>query len=289
MSELQQFAAAKVNLTLKVIGRRPDGYHELESLVAFADVGDTLTLDPDAPVDVVTTGPFAHSIAGANLVAVTLAKLAGLAPSLRLGAIRLDKRLPVAAGIGGGSADAAAVLRLARDANPDVAGAVDWAGLARALGADVPVCLGSIAAWMRGVGERIDVVDPALPLLDVVLVNPLVPVPADKTAQVFRRFQAGAARTGPSEAKVELATRSDVLALMARVGNDLATAAMVVVPAVRDVLAELQRCPGVDCAGLSGGGPTCFAVFADRKQAEAAAMQLAEGHPDWWVTAARLR
>lgn len=290
MSAVRQLAAAKINLTLKVLGRRSDGYHELESLVAFADVGDVVTLDPDAPAGVSITGPFAHSIAGANLIEVTLARLAATVPGLRLGAVHLDKRLPVAAGIGGGSADAAAVIRLARMANPSRAGDVDWNALSLAIGADVPVCLASRAAWMRGVGERIEVLDPALPRLDAVIANPLLPVPADKTAQVFRGLAATpfAVDQAPTMAPVRLVTRHDVLELVQSMGNDLMAAARAVVPAVDDVLAALRSCDGVACTSLSGGGPTCFAIMDDRHQATQAAARLRHRYPTWWVVAATL-
>lgn len=291
MGKYRQLAAAKLNLTLAVLGRRTDGYHELESLVAFADVGDEVTLDTDAAVEVETCGPFAASIAGVNLVAVTLQRVAQAAPGARLGRVTLDKRLPVAAGIGGGSADAAAVLRGLRAANPDLADEIDWAAVALGLGADVPVCLTATAAWMRGVGERVEPIAGGLPALDVVIVNPRVAVPADKTAAVFRRLGApplasAAPRATPS---IALRTREDVLGVMRRVGNDLTEAARAVVPAVDTVLARIAGVPGVTYAGLSGGGPTCFGVLASRGEAEAAARAIQAAEPGWWVVAATLR
>ncbi len=150
MTKFKEFAPAKINLTLRVLGRRPDGYHELESLVAFADVGDWVTLDVSKPVGVTTSGPFAGSIAGANLVEVALRRLVIEAPQLRLGSVHLEKNLPVAAGIGGGSADAAAVIRAVKRANAEQVETLDWNAFALRLGADVPVCLISRAAWMTG-------------------------------------------------------------------------------------------------------------------------------------------
>ena len=188
---ITEVARAKVNLTLEVIGRRPDGYHELASLVAFADIGDKLTLDINRASDISISGPFAPTIAGENLIAVTLRRLLEAEPRLVLGHVHLDKQLPVAAGIGGGSADAAAVIRAVRRANPDLAASIDWTRIGAGLGADVPVCLESKTAWMTGVGE---IVTPmrGWPALQAVLVNPMVPAPVDKTAQVFRRFGAAA-------------------------------------------------------------------------------------------------
>jgi 4-diphosphocytidyl-2-C-methyl-D-erythritol kinase len=197
---ITELARAKVNLTLEVLGRRPDGYHELASLVAFAEIGDLITLDPDVPLkigdaaDAVTiSGPFATSLVGENLIITTLQRLAAVAPGLQIGPIHLAKHLPVAAGIGGGSADAAAMLRAVRHATAGQpqATAVPWAAIAASLGADVPVCVASRACWMTGTGGALTAL-PGLPTLDVVLVNSLGPVPADKTAQVFRALNAPA-------------------------------------------------------------------------------------------------
>lgn len=291
MSIHRQFAAAKLNLTLAVLGRRSDGYHELESLVAFADVGDEVTLDTDHAAEVTTSGPFAASIAGANLVAVALQRVAQAAPGARLGRVMLDKRLPVAAGIGGGSADAAAVLRAVDAANPELAGAIDWPAVALGLGADVPVCLASTAAWMRGIGERVEPIEGGMPPLDVVIVNPRVAVPADKTAAVFRRLGAPAlaAAVPRVQSIARLRTRADVLGVMRRVGNDLTEAAQAVVPAIDAVLACIRGVPGVAYAGVSGGGPTCFGVLESRAGAEAAANAIQAMEPGWWVIAATVR
>src|SRR5690606_18933100 len=145
---ITELARAKVNLTLRVLGRRPDGYHELESLVSFADIGDTVTLTVGAAPEVTVTGAFAMDIAGGNLVEAAMQRLARAEPRLRLGAIEIEKSLPVAAGLGGGSADAAAALRAVRRANPEIADAFDWHGFAARLGADVPVCFADAPALM---------------------------------------------------------------------------------------------------------------------------------------------
>lgn len=291
MTIVREFAPAKVNLTLEVLGKRPDGYHELESLVAFASVGDHVTLDTSTPVGTTVTGPFGATIAGANLIDVTLAKLAAAEPLLQLGRVTLDKQLPIAAGIGGGSADAAAVLRAVRRVNPALVDAVDWNAVAVSLGADVPVCLASRLSWMRGLGERVRPLEAAEAInLPALIVNPLAPVPADKTAQVFRALAAGpvgdAFITSPA---VPQAWTSTTVREIVRVGrNDLEAPARKIVPAVEGVLDALARLPGCTLARMSGGGPTCFALFPTDGEAHAAAHRLAECRPDWWVRATTL-
>lgn len=290
MHSIVEQAAPKVNLTLQVLGRRPDGYHELDSLVAFAhDVFDVITLTPSASHAVTTTGPFAGSIAGANLVSVTLDRIAQFAPHMVLGAVELQKNLPVAAGIGGGSADAAAVMRAVMRANRHAAVDVDWNAIAASLGADVPVCLGNNAQRLRGIGELLTAID-GLPELAIVLANPQVPVPADKTAQVFRAL---AARPLTHEARrpsapLHFGSRADLLTHMRAIGNDLLASARDIVPAIDVVLQALNASPACELAQLSGGGPTCFGVFPDRAAAAAAADALKAAHPAWWVRASRL-
>lgn len=286
---ITEHARAKINLTLSVKGKRPDGYHELESLVAFAAEGDVVTLEPGAVREIAVLGPFGASIAGENLLQVTLAKLSAAEPRLVLGRVTLEKRLPVAAGIGGGSADAAALLRAVQRANPELATAVDWAAIAKSLGADVPVCLSNRASWMRGVGERLEPLGVPLPDLDVILVNPLVPVVADKTARVFRTLAAPPLDPDAgAEARPQLIDRAAVVALMRRVGNDLQAPAATVVPEMETVLEALSALPGVEAVQASGGGPTCFAVMANKQAAHAGAGQLKAAHPGWWVVATSL-
>ena len=178
-------ANAKINVFLRVLSAREDGYHDLESLVAFAAVGDRLTFHPGPTSRVTTFGPFAADIDGPNLLDKALAQLREVDPGLLLGTVELEKNLPVAAGLGGGSADAAALLRAVRHANPERAGRIDWHGLAARLGADVPVCLAGAPALICGVGDMVEPLGPGhrLPPLACVLVNPRVPLP---TAQVFR-------------------------------------------------------------------------------------------------------
>jgi 4-diphosphocytidyl-2-C-methyl-D-erythritol kinase len=289
MSSLVELARAKVNLTLRVLRRRPDGYHELESSVVFAHVADSLALTPAAVSSVSVTGPFAPAIVGENLLARALALLESIEPRLILGHVALEKRLPVAAGLGGGSADAAALLRAVRYANPDVAGRIDWPRLATRLGADVPVCLGSSASLIRGVGEAIEPID--VPHLPAVLVNPRVPVPADKTARVFAELGARPVADLRHERSAPIgafATIRDVVAYVRSYGNDLAPPARRIMPAVIQVETVLAAARGALYVGVSGAGPTCFALFEASEEAEAAAKALSAIQPGWWIAATTL-
>lgn len=282
-------ARAKINLSLSVLGRRPDGFHEILSLVAFADAADWIRLDLSKPAGLVVNGPFAGCISGLNLIETALKLVLEAAPELRIGEVYLEKNLPVASGVGGGSADAAAVLRAIRTANPELSPSIDWQAIARRLGADVPVCLADRPAWMSGIGERLHLLNDPLPRLDVVLVNPLVDVPADKTARVFRALAAPslmAAGMPDNAALPAIPNRTELLALMRRVDNDLQVPAIAVVPSTDTVLEALEQCDGAEIVRLSGAGPTCFAVFADERAAATAAQNLAAKHPGWWIRSA---
>ena len=281
---LREAAPAKLNLDLLVTGRRGDGYHELDSLVVFADVGDALAFAPAATLELEPAGPFAAELpaSGENIVARAarrLAAQAGIAPAAR---IVLDKRLPVAAGIGGGSADAAAALRglrrLWRLALDDAA----LGELGLGLGADVPVCLRGAPARMRGIGERLEPL-PGLPPLDLVLVNPRRPL---ATAAVFKalrleRFSRRADDLPPA------LDRRDLVALLARSRNDLEAPVRALLPAIGEALALLAADPACGLARMSGSGPTCFGVFPDATAAQDAAARLAAARPGWWVAACR--
>jgi 4-diphosphocytidyl-2-C-methyl-D-erythritol kinase len=284
MAPIREEARAKVNLTLQVRGRRPDGYHCLESLIAFAaGVGDevTLTLSEHPAVHIV--GPFAGAIAGKNLLERTLDKLAAEEPRLRLGRVDLTKHLPVAAGLGGGSADAAALLRAVRRANPDLAAGIDWMKIAAALGADVPVCLASRPALAWGVGERI-VELPGLPQIPAVLANALASVPPDKTARVFGSLAAPAIGEPPGPAALpSFGGLASLLDFMRTRGNDLLPAAQSVLPSIAATRAALASDPRCLYAGLSGAGPTCFGIFATGEDAAVAAAHLKRAQPGWWI------
>ncbi|MCZ7595637.1 MAG: 4-(cytidine 5'-diphospho)-2-C-methyl-D-erythritol kinase [Hyphomicrobium sp.] len=281
MAFITERARAKINLTLRVLGRRADGYHALESLIVFADVGDEVRFVPGSERGVHMSGPYA-AIPGGNLVDVALERLAAADPQLILGRVEVQKQLPIAAGIGGGSADAAAVLRAVRRCNP--ASTVDWGAVAAALGADVSVCLADRSALVWGVGEH---VEPTanLPRLAAVLVCP-PGAPLGKTKQVFARLSVPPA--GPAHPPAPLPDFPDAAALIAYmrgVGNDLREAAHAAMPASAAAEAALAALPDCLYASLSGAGPTSYGIFADAALAGAAAAKLRARHPDWWIVA----
>ena len=277
-------APAKINLYLHVTGRRDDGYHELDSLVAFADVHDTVAVSPSATLGQAIDGPFAEALSdeGDNLVLKAARALADRAGVSDGAAIRLTKRLPVAAGIGGGSADAAAALQaLTALWSLDVAEST-LMDIGLALGADVPICLAGHAAFVGGIGERIDRA-PALPVAGIVLANPLEPL---ATPAVFK------ARTGPFSTAGRFerppADAADLAALLDGRRNDLSEAAVSLCPAIGVVLDRLAACPDVRLARMSRSGATCFALFDTVEAATAQAGVIARDKPDWWVASGRL-
>jgi 4-diphosphocytidyl-2-C-methyl-D-erythritol kinase len=286
---LREIARAKINLTLRVLGRRADGYHEIESLVAFAAIGDQVALTPGPEDRVAVSGPFARDIDGPNLLETALALLREHNAKLQLGTVLLEKNLPVAAGLGGGSADAAALLRAVRRANPERAGAVAWHAMAARLGADVPVCLAGKPALISGVGDKVEPLGAkyALPPVAAVLVNPLLPLP---TAQVYAALAAGPA-PGSAPPLAPPGPFSDLASLvefMRRHGNDLERPATALLPIISDIKAALAAQPGCRIAAMSGSGPTCFGIFVDATSAAQAAGGLAAMHPHWWVAATQV-
>ncbi len=285
-----ELARAKVNLTLRVLGRRPDGYHELESLVVFADVGDLVMLNVGSEPSVTMSGRFASGVAGDNLAAKALQIAAEAEPRLQLGAVTIEKNLPIAAGLGGGSADASATLRAVRRANPDFAQTVDWLNLAARLGADVPVCFGNAPALMWGVGEKLHRLDD-LPSLPAVLVTSDDPVPADKTREVFRHLRAPALepawRRDP-EPPPRSPDRAAFIAYLKGCSNDLAGPARDLMPACRQVEKALAACPGCRLVRMSGAGPTTFGLFDNIAAARAAAARVSDEHGGWWVKSVML-
>jgi len=283
--EVRERAPAKLNLYLHVVGRRDDGYHLLDSLVAFVDIADEVSVAPASDLSLRIAGPFAVSLlgeTGENLVHRAARLLAAKLRRAPRAALRLEKRLPVASGIGGGSSDAAAALRALRALwRADLPDAV-LGDLALALGADVPVCLRQRAAYLGGIGERIEPA-PALPPTSVVLANPGIALP---TAAVYAR-RAGAF-SEPARFAEAPADAAALAALLAARRNDLAEAAQEIVPAIADILAALAATPGALLARMSGSGATCFALYADARAAEDAAQSLAAAHPRWWVKAGAL-
>lgn len=290
MTSVTEQARAKVNLTLRVVGRRADGYHDLESLVAFADCADRIVFTPGAALDLVVQGPGAEACGALadNLVLRAAKLFADQLGALVTGRFTLDKHLPVAAGIGGGSADAAAALRCLARANAVAPDDARLRAVARAVGADVPVCLASTACVMSGVGESLAPLP--LPRLPCVLVNPRVAV---ATSEVF-------AALGLKRAELLVGARdivaapawpkpgaglADWFAVLGRYGNDLEAPALKIAPAVGMVLAALRATDGVRLARMSGSGATCFALYDDDAAAAAAAARLRRDAPQWWVHA----
>jgi 4-diphosphocytidyl-2-C-methyl-D-erythritol kinase len=282
-------AAAKINLTLRILGRRHDGFHELESLVAFAPFGDRLTLWLDRPLDLKVSGPTA---AGAGPLADNLAMravraLAERIEGLRLGRFALVKRLPSGAGLGGGSADAAAALRLIAKLNGLALEDPCIHDAARATGADVPVCLDPRPRIMRGIGEVLSA-PLALPKLGILIVHPGLPLP---TGSVFKALglapgeRLAARSSAPPPAA---ATRDALLTWLATERNDLESAAIAIAPQIADVLGAIGGLAGCRLARMSGSGSSCFGLFDSARTALLAAKRLAAVHPSWWVRAGLL-
>lgn len=275
MGSLEEFGPAKVNLYLHVTGRRADGYHLLDSLAVFPAVGDWLSYAPAAALSLELDGSFATGLAAEpdNLVlraARQLAAAAGVPAGGRLG---LEKNLPVASGIGGGSTDAAAALRLLARAWKVQA---DLPGIALGLGADVPVCLTRRTVRMTGIGETL-LPAPALPEFGIVLVNPGFPV---ATAQVFRSRKPEF--SPPPELPASWPDAAAMAAGLAALGNDLQAAAIAIAPGIGEVLQALGTLPGSLLTRMSGSGATCFALFGTPRAAAAAAATLQQQAPGWW-------
>jgi 4-diphosphocytidyl-2-C-methyl-D-erythritol kinase len=276
---LRETAPAKVNLNLRVVGRRADGYHDLESLVAFADLGDELTLVSGGEASLQVIGPFAKDCGG---TADNLVLKAARALGLPAGRFTLDKRIPVAAGLGGGSSDAAAALRLIARANRLALDDRRLMDAARMCGADVPVCLQLKPRIIRGLGDQMDP-PVALPKLHAILVNPGVPL---LTADVFAGFRGDE----PSNMPVHHVPfeRSALLSWLAARGNCLTRAAVARVPAITVVLDAIGGLAGCRLARVTGSGATCFGLFDNRAAAAAAAQHLAAVQGRWWISAVTL-
>jgi 4-diphosphocytidyl-2-C-methyl-D-erythritol kinase len=286
--ELVENAPAKVNLTLRVLGRRADGYHDIESLVAFAGACDRLTLTLGDALTLTAAGSSAAQTGAVadNLVVKATRALAARLPELRAGAFRLEKELPVAAGLGGGSADAAAALRLLARANNIPPDDPRLHEAALATGADVPVCLDPRPRLMRGIGEILSAPLP-LPRLPALLVNPGIAVP---TKLVFAGWAASAnsprALTAASDcaAVAKIKDERQLCDWLARQANDLEAPAIALAPAIADVLASLRAAAGCRLARMSGSGATCFALFASAADTVKAGKNLRAQFPDWWIS-----
>lgn len=277
MTAVEVAAPAKVNLTLHVTGQRKDGYHLIDSLVAFAPVHDRLVIKSGPSLDLALTGTESAKVpAGMQNLALKAAALVqgGMGSSLLL-----EKRLPVAAGVGGGSADAAAVLRGLAARHEDLPA---MSRTALALGADVPMCLACKPCRVGGIGEQITFVD--LPSLPAVMINPRTPV---STARVF----AGLARKDNGKMPGNLPPAQDVpgvIEWLSEQRNDLEPVALKEAPVIADVLELLRASPGCGLARVSGSGATCFGLFDDERLAREAEARIAALHPEWWLASGQL-
>jgi len=290
---LSEDGRAKVNLTLRVIGRRTDGYHDIESVVAFADCADHLTLTPGPELGLVATGPLAEACGATsdNLVIKAAHLLRERVPDLKVGSFTLDKVLPVAAGIGGGSADAAAALRLLAQLNGLALDDQRLHAVALATGADVPVCLASRPCDMTGVGESLLPLN--LPIMPCVMVNPRVPV---ATKDVFNALglRNGQLLVGATDVLRGTAwpqagaSVEDWVEVLAASSNDLEGPATRIQPIIGEVISALSATNGAWLARMSGSGATCFALYENTADAGRAADAIRRDHPEWWVHAGTL-
>jgi 4-diphosphocytidyl-2-C-methyl-D-erythritol kinase len=285
MSRLETHAPAKVNLTLSVLSRRADGYHELSSLVAFAAVGDTLTLESGNEPGLSVEGTFADAAGKTNdnLVLKAVRAVRARIENLKIGQFRLRKLLPAGAGLGGGSADAAAALRLIAQANELELSDRRLFDAALAVGADVPICLDPRARLMHGIGEILSA-PITLPKLDAVLVFPDMPV---ATADVFGSFTlaAGARRkTRYSESEVP-SEQAALMKFLASEANDLELAARLVAPVIGEARSLLEATRAPELVRMTGSGSALFAIYRDARDSKKAAESIKKKRPDWWVAA----
>ncbi len=278
-------ASAKINLSLHVTGKRDDGYHLLDSVVGFTEIGDQLSLEPAEDFSLEIDGPFGAGLTAdeTNLVMRAARALAKHQPDVFTGAAMvLRKNLPLASGIGGGSADAAAALRGLIKLNDAKIDDADLAAMALSLGADVPVCMGSRTCRMRGIGEQIDPLN-HLPECHMVLVNPGVEV---STPALFRALDGkfGEGLTVSDGLLMDIATFAEWLMTQR---NDLQAPAISIVPVIADVLRALEQTENCVLARMSGSGATCFGIYGSYAEAAAAADAIWAAQPKWWVAATR--
>lgn len=269
---LSVFAPAKINLFLHVTGKRDDGYHELDSLVAFADIGDVVTISEASNFSFKIDGPFAEQLDGNTNLVVQAAEAFASETGQDLNIdITLTKNLPVAAGIGGGSADAAAAMY----GLSKLWGVSPSEEFLLKLGADVPVCFASSSAQMQGIGEQLSPV--SLPEAHIVLVNPNIEC---STVEVFKNFDEP--HQSVSDVPKTISDYQTLIEFLAAQENALSAAAQKAVPEIKDVLNALEN---ADITRLSGSGATCFGLFDDQQTAQEVAQHIQETHPSWWVHA----
>ncbi|MBT4017914.1 MAG: 4-(cytidine 5'-diphospho)-2-C-methyl-D-erythritol kinase [Alphaproteobacteria bacterium] len=284
---LRYFAPAKINLYLHVTGQRPDGYHELDSVVIFAPIGDDIFILPADDLTLEIIGPEAHALQGfeasENLVFRAARMLAEKYKVTAGAAITLNKVLPVASGMGGGSADAAATLKALVEFWKLKPAAGELVELALALGADVPVCMKSRPLRMTGIGEKLHET-PAMPNGCLVLVNPRI---SQSTPEVFEELHRGKWKASgySSELPSDLDFYAFVSELKSR-ANDLEQPAIRLAPVIEDVLAVTSAQANCRLARMSGSGATCFGLFQKIEEAEAAATEIRRHQPEWWIQTA---
>ncbi len=283
-------APAKINLTLRVLARRADGLHEIESLVAFAETGDWLGYERAGRTELEVEGPTAQEagLLEENLVLRAARALSARIPDLTLGRFRLVKRLPAAAGVGGGSSDAAAALAALAEANGLLEDDQRLLAAAAETGADVPVCLFPKARMMSGTGERLGA-PVALPAVFAVLANPRVAAPTRKVFEAFGLARGTRVEPASEPAFVPDPTASITIDMLASGRNDLQPAALRVAPVIGSTLETLARLPGAIAARMSGSGATCFALFDSALGAASAQRVVVAEQPHSWVKATRLR
>lgn len=293
MPDLSDEARAKVNLSLRVNGRRADGYHDLESVVVFADCADRLTLTPGLELGLTISGPLAQACGETadNLVLKAARLLSERVSGMKVGRFTLEKVLPVAAGIGGGSADAAAALRLLAQLNGLSLDDPRIVEVARLTGADVPVCVNSKSCIMTGVGDALQPL--SLPKIPCVMINPGVVV---ATRDVFNALglRNGQLLVGITDVLLrdrwpdDKASLEEWVEALAANSNDLEAPALRVQPVIGEVIAALNGTNGAWLARMSGSGATCFAIYENTAEAGRAAEQIRREHPGWWVHAGTL-
>jgi 4-diphosphocytidyl-2-C-methyl-D-erythritol kinase len=279
---VRQRAHAKINLALHITGRRVDGYHELDSIVAFADIADVLTITPATGVSISLSGPFANDLPpeGKNIILTAWQLMAVFAKKRNAPftpvRFHLEKNLPVAAGIGGGSADAAAALRGLVQYFDLLISLRELNELALQLGADVPICLIQKTSRMRGIGEIIEPIAIKLPPA-ILLVNPRIPLPTSRVFETLK-FEHG------QSFGTAIGNLSDIKSW----SNDLTVPAIKIVPEIASVIECLISQPNIICSRMSGSGATCFGLTKNLERAEIVATAISQKHPNWWVVATAL-
>ncbi len=278
-------ARAKLNLFLQVVGRRADGYHLLDSLVAFASTADLVTAQPAERLSLSVSGPFAQHAGpdNENLVLRAARALQTATGCIQGAALFVEKNIPAGAGLGGGSSDAAMTLRVLNEIWELDLSLNGLAKIALTLGADVPVCVYAQAAHMSGIGENVLPIDP-LPAIDMVLVHPGQSLATPAVFKALAGRYSGQARPLPAN----ISAPSALMELLNQTTNDLEAPARELLPAIDQILESLRSRPGCVLARMSGSGSACFGLFADSNAASAAAGHIQQTQPQWWVQSGKL-